>query len=82
LFKKASGDSFTDISESNVESECKKNFVFRTEHTDKVPTYLEKDTVKASFTGDAIASLNNAIKTAKAGGKCIWLTPEEKDSVK
>lgn len=79
---KYDGSKFNAIAEADVEAQCAKNFVFRNEHKNDAPKYLGKEIIKATFTGKLSPSLSDAMASAKAANKCLWVNEDEAKQLK
>ncbi|MDB2426152.1 hypothetical protein N9W41_01255 [bacterium] len=79
---KSDGSKFTAVAAASVEATCGTNFVFRDEHKNQVPAYLEPEVIKQSFKGTKFfVNLADAQAAANAGSKCIWFADSEKGAL-
>ena len=73
------GSTFNKVAIADVENECGKNFLFRSEGKEQAPKYLGKEIIKAAFLGKMLPSFSAVLSSAKASkNKCFWVMPEER----
>lgn len=75
---RAEGSQIVEVPSGKVRSTCEFKFLYRDVNKDDVEPYLQKQILKAAFTGNLIPQLDLVVeKLQRARGFCSWVSPQE-----
>lgn len=77
-YVQSDGSRFNEVTSSEVQRACGKNFVYRDVGKGQVAPYLHQEIVKASLTEQTVDDLPSLRRRLKSSaGTCSWITDEE-----